>query len=195
MSLALSLQLYLRTSGSGPGVLPRVSLSLQLNRLSECPGPPQRLSSLPGSVPWSLLISLLFPCGLVSTVTGSTWLRLRLHNQPAQHRVQLPILTGGRVLLVTEPSGEQHKCSKSPGGQTIYKKDTPAPLVRCLVPARPVGIPPGSVCLGLPIHSLAALQSWEKLTQGWATSISTSSDGLSNRVLDTHMPPCVWLPL
>lgn len=67
MSLAFSLLWYLRTPGSEPGVLHRVSPSFQLNRF----GPSETLpSSQPGSVPRSLLISSPFPGGLVSTMTG-----------------------------------------------------------------------------------------------------------------------------
>lgn len=101
--------------------------------------------------------------------------------------------------LPPKPSSDQHdcksRCHKSLSVQTIYKTDTPIPLVRHLVPARPVCIPPGSVCLGLPIHSLAALQSFGEDHPGLRQSISTFSGGLSSGVLDTHTPPCVWPPL
>lgn len=98
------------------------------------------------------------------------------------HRAQLPSLTGGcswpQSPPVTSTTVASHY-SESPGGQLFIRKDRPSRLVRCPVPARPVGIPPGSVCLGLPNH-LAVLQAGEKITRGWVTSISTFSDGPSD---------------
>lgn len=99
------------------------------------------LSSPPGSVPWSLLISLLFPSGLVSTVTGwlgpftFTWIRLQLYNQPGGtstgHRCPTEGTAAqphGRVLPATEPSSDWHNCSKSlqqvPGVAKLFIRRT-----------------------------------------------------------------------
>lgn len=134
MNLALSLSLYLRTSGSEPGVLHRVSPSFQLNRLSEYPGLLRDSRLLPTwfrslespnklAVPkWigfhcdRLIRSLHLHLIRLQLIQSAQW---HLHRpQVPQRRVQLPSLTGGCSQLqsppVTSTTVASH-CSKSPG--------------------------------------------------------------------------------
>lgn len=157
MNLAPSLPQYRRTSGSEPGVVLQVSPSFQLNRFSECPEllgdslptptwfcslePPNKLA-VPKWIGFHcdrLIKSLRLHLAQV-TATQSAQRHLHRLRLP-QHRAQLPSLTEGCSRLQSPPVTSHGSSPR--GGQTIYKKDRPSPLVRCLVPARPVGIPPG----------------------------------------------------
>lgn len=176
MSLALSLPQYLRTSGSEPGVPHRVSPSFQLNRLSEYPGllrdspllptwfcslePPNKLA-VPKWIGFHcdrLVRSLHLHLDQVTAIQSAWW---HLHGPQVPnggHRCPASWKGAPSYRALQRLAQLSQVPAASPrGGQTIYKKDRASPLVRCLVPARPVGILPRSVCLGLPIHSLAVL--------------------------------------
>lgn len=134
MNLALSLPRYLRTSGSEPGVLHRVSPSFQLNRLSEYPGllrdspllptwfcslePPNK-SAVPKWIGFHcdrLIRSHHLHLDQVTAIQSAQW---HLHRpQVLPQRAQLPSPMGGCSQLqsppVTSTTVASH-CSKSPG--------------------------------------------------------------------------------
>lgn len=96
-----------------------------------------------------------FHCDRKIGCLTSSLLRLQLHNQLPQHGAQLPSLMGGcswpQSPPVTSTTVASH-CSKSPGGQTNYKKDT-----TCQVPFSDAWCQPGhwhstGECLSWPAH-------------------------------------------
>ena len=117
-----------------------------------------------------------------------------------QHGTQLHSLTGECPCLQSPPvtsTTVKSCCHKSSGVQTIYKTDTPIPLVRHLVPASPGCIPPGSVCLGLPAQPGSTSKLWGRSPRA-AQSVSTFSGGLSSGVLEPthlHVSGLLFVPL
>lgn len=215
MNLALSLSLYLRTSGSEPGVLHRVSPSFQLNRLSEYPGLLRDSRLLPTwfrslespnklAVPkWigfhcdRLIRSLHLHLDQVTANTISPMAPPQATGAPTEGTAAQP---HGRVLPATEPSSDQHNCSKSlqqvPGVAKLFISRTErVPLSDAWCQPGPSAFCRGVSVLAFPPTAWQYFKAGGKITQGWATSISIFPDGLSNGILYTYIPLCIWRPL